>query len=325
MAKEFRVGIIGCGNVSGGHASAFAGIDDVKIVAACDLEIDKALALADKYGANAYADYDEMLRSEELDIVDVVTREGDRLEPLRAAIEAGKHVFCEKPLAGKRGQVAVRWEDVEAAKPVIDAWKKAGTFFGINFNYHTSPTAMRLKEAIDDGTIGEIVGVNARVHLWCTSHVIDLMRWFAGDVAELTATVTGPDASAHRGAVLKFVNGAVGTLMGTLGTSTADEMLRVEVIGNRCRAVMIDLAGRIEFYPYSLEQREVLIWENLQSEWRAGFDKTFEHTIVNYMNAVKAGQPPPITGTDAIRELEIDAGIFVSAETGKPFKPELYG
>ena len=325
MSKEYRVGFIGCGNVSQGHGLVFSGIEGVKIVAACDVQEDRAKAFAEKYGATAYTDMRKMLADEQLDIVDVCTRASDRVEPLLACFEAGKHVFCEKPLAGKRNQLSVRGEDIEAARPVIDAWKKAGTCFGINFNYRTSVPAMQIRQAIDDGTMGEIIGINVRAHLWCWSHVIDLMRWFAGDVAELTGYTTGPEGAEHRGATLKFTSGAVGTLMGTFDTGTAHEMLRIEVVGDGCRAVMTDLGGRVEFFPYSNTQREVLIWENPLSEWRGGFDKTFEHSITNYMNAVKAGVQPAVNGVNAIRELEIDAGIFVSAQTGKPFRPELYG
>jgi predicted dehydrogenase len=294
-----------------------------RIVAACDLDVERAKALAEPYKARCYTDVNEMLATEPLDVVDVVTQERDRLPPLKACLDARKHVYCEKPLAGKRGQYAVRWDDVQAAKPVIDAWKKAGTFFGINFNYRTSPPAMKIKAAIHDGTIGDLVAVNIRAHLACWSHVIDLMRWFCGDVAELSAYVSGNDEAANRSATLRFTNGVIGTLMGSTEFGWHHELLRIEVIGKECRAVMTDLCGRVEFFP--AHQREVRIWELPLENWRADFGKTFTDSVVNYATAILAGKQPPVTGTDAMRELEIDAGIFVSAQTGKPFKPELYG
>ena len=323
-ADQLRVGFVGCGGVARGHhAPAFDSLEGVSILAACDLDIERAKALAQPYGARCYDHVDQMLAAEQLDVVDVVTNERDRLEPLKACLEAGVNVFCEKPLAGRRGQFAVRHDDVDAAKAVIDAWKAAGTSFGINFNYRTSPPAVKIKDAIDDGTMGELVAVNIRAHLACWSHVIDLMRWFCGDVVELSGYVAGPEQSADRAATLRFARGAVGTLMGSTQLGWHHELLRIEVIGKQCRAVMTDLCGRAEFFPANV--REVRTWQLPLDNWRGDFGQTFKDSIVNYAKAVMAGRQPPVTGTDAIRELEIDAGIFVSAQTGQPFKPELYG
>ena len=325
MANELRVGFVGCGGIATTkHAPAFASVDGVKVVAACDLEIDRARQLASDYGASSYTDLHEMLDKEDLDVVDVVTAEQHRLPPLLACLQAGKHVFCEKTLTGRRGCNRIQWQDVLDAKPVIDAWKKAGTFFGINFNYRTSPPAVLIKEALDDGSMGDIIALNVRANVACWSHVIDLMRWFAGDVAELTAYVNGDDDCPDRSAVLKFASGTFGTLMGSVRFGWIHDLLRVEVVGTKCRAVMTDLCGRAEFFPADPKER-VRIWQ-LPADNRWGeFDRTFHNSCVNYAKAVQAGKEPPVTGTDAIRELEIDAGIFVSAETGKPFKPEHYG
>ena len=324
MANQLRIGFAGCGGVARQHhAPAFASVEGIEIVAACDLEIERAQALAEPYGASTYTDVHKMLAEENLDVVDVVTTERHRVEPLIACLEAGKHVYCEKPLAGSRGQFAVRQDDVEAARPVIDAWKKAGTFFGINFNYRTSPPAMRIREAIDDGTLGDLVAINIRAHLACWSHVIDLMRWFGGDVEELSAYVTGPEDQMNRAATMRFSNGIIGTLMGSTQFGWHHELLRIEVIGTACRVVMTDLCGKLEFFPAGV--REVRTWQLPIDSWRGDFDRTFTSSVVNYARAILDGREPPVTGTDAIRELEIDAGIFVSAQSGKPFRPALYG
>ncbi|RKY03032.1 hypothetical protein DRP77_06995 [Candidatus Poribacteria bacterium] len=320
---SLRVGIVGCGNVAmNRHAPAFAKIEGVEIVAACDLVEEKARALASRYGARWYTNLDEMLEKEELDLVDVVTRETDRAEPLIKCLRAGKHVFCEKPLVGKKGQFCVDEGDLEEARRVIDEWVRAGTSFGINFNYRTAPHAVKLKRLIDEGELGEPVLINVFAHLACWSHVIDLMRWFNGEVEELTAYMSGPEHARDRSATLRFGNGSIGTLVGTVRLGWHHPLLRIEVVGTRGRAVIEDLCGSFTFYPS--DRREVISWSQPVESWRAEFALTFERSIRNFVSALMEGREPPVTGWDALREIEIDAAIPISARRGGPVRIEHY-
>jgi len=321
-----KVAMLGCGGVARHHhAPAFAKTEGVKIVAACDLIEDRAKALAGDYNVPYYFDAAKMLESEEIDVVDVVTNEVQRPAPLMQCLEAGKHVYCEKPLAGAKGQYNVDEGDLIKGKEIMDVWRKRkdkGQRFGINFNYRTAPHAKPMKEAIDAGEFGDPIMINVFAHLACWSHVIDLMRWFNGDVAELTAYMSAGEHDRDRSATLKFVNGSIGTLVGSCRLNWAQPLLRIEYVGTKARGTIEDLTG--EFRIRAGDQPEKAVWGPPDGNTRSNFGETFTHSVMNYAIAVRDGKEPPVTGIDAFRELEIDAAIPMSAARNAPVKIELY-
>ncbi len=100
MSKKIRVAIVGAGGVAkGAHAPAYAQLENVTLVAVCDLIKEKADSLAAVYNAKPYYDVETMLREEKPDIVDICTKEHHHFEPAMQALEAGCHVFCEKAMS----------------------------------------------------------------------------------------------------------------------------------------------------------------------------------------------------------------------------------
>ena len=100
---QLNVGIIGCGGIANGkHLPSLQKIEEVNIVAFCDIDVEKAEVAADYYGteqAKAYADYKELLKDETIDVIHVCTPNSSHKELTIASLEAGKHVMCEKPMA----------------------------------------------------------------------------------------------------------------------------------------------------------------------------------------------------------------------------------
>ncbi len=318
-----KVAMLGCGGVGRGHhAPGFARTEGVEIVAACDWNEERAKALAGDYSVPWYTDAAVMLEKEDIDVVDVCTNERDRPAPLIQCLKAGKHVFTEKPLAGAKGQYNVEESDLERAREIMDVWRKTDRFFGINFNYRTASHAKSMKEAIDAGEFGDPIMINVFAHLACWSHVIDLMRWFNGDVAELTAYMSAEESDRDRTAALKFVNGSIGTLVGSPKLNWSHPLLRIEYVGTKARGTIEDLTG--EFRIRVADQPEKVVWGPPGGDSRANFDETFTRSVMNFASAVRDGREPPVTGTDAFRELEIDAAIPMSAKRNAPVKIELY-
>src|SRR5688500_15005531 len=106
-----NVAIVGCGGIGREyHAPAWSKVEGIRIVAACDVDFAKAEQLAAAYpGCKPYKSVPEMLdKQRDLDACDVTTTERHRAEPLIQCLTAGKHCFCEKPLAGRNGQYDVR-------------------------------------------------------------------------------------------------------------------------------------------------------------------------------------------------------------------------
>ena len=118
--KTWNFGVVGAGLIADFHARAIRDIPNARFVACCDTVVPKAEALATKYGARAHSSYEEMVQSDDIDIVTIATPSGLHMEPTIAAAKAGKHVICEKP-------VEITLKRIDA---MIEAHKKAGTRLG---------------------------------------------------------------------------------------------------------------------------------------------------------------------------------------------------
>src|SRR5690554_1857161 len=101
--REVRAAIIGCGGIAyGKHMSSLAKLDYVKMVAFCDIVEERAERAAKEFGvegAKTYLDYNELLKDDSIEVVHVCTPNRSHAEITIAALEAGKHVMCEKPMA----------------------------------------------------------------------------------------------------------------------------------------------------------------------------------------------------------------------------------
>ncbi len=100
MADTLKLALIGCGGITQGHTAAFAEIPEIELFVACDINLDRAKAYQEEFGAaHAVADWRDAIAMDEVDIVDICTPHGLHRDPAVAAAEAGKHVFTEKPMA----------------------------------------------------------------------------------------------------------------------------------------------------------------------------------------------------------------------------------
>ncbi|MBS0205723.1 MAG: Gfo/Idh/MocA family oxidoreductase [Planctomycetes bacterium] len=195
MAERLRVGVIGrTGKGSYGHGidTVWGEVPETEVVAVADeQEAGRRDAQKRTKAANAYADYREMLDKERLQIVAIGPRWIDQHRDLAiAAAEHGCHIYMEKPFVPTPGQ----------ADDVIRACEMRHIKLALAHQTHYAPTAILAKKLIADGQIGDMLELRGRgkedqrgggEDLWVLgSHVLDLMRFFAGDVLDCYATVT---------------------------------------------------------------------------------------------------------------------------------------
>lgn len=149
-STELRVGMIGCGGIAGGkHLPALAKLPFVKMVAFCDIIGERATNHAAKFGvpdAAVYKDYRAMLDAEQLDVVHVCTPNISHAEITIAALEAGVHVYCEKPMA----------KTAEGARAMVAAAKRTGKKLSIGYQNRFRTDSRYLKSFIDQGGLGDI-------------------------------------------------------------------------------------------------------------------------------------------------------------------------
>jgi predicted dehydrogenase len=157
-----RIGIIGAGNFANTHLEEYAKVDGVEVVALCRRNPDGLKAIQDKWGIETgYTDYREMLKSGDIDAVDIITPTNAHNGIALEAIAAGKHVLCDKPLA----MTALEAEEM------LEAAEKAGIVHCTNFNQRGRTPAGQIKQLIDDGYIGDVYHMNI---YWYQSHSIDV-------------------------------------------------------------------------------------------------------------------------------------------------------
>ena len=211
MAKELRVGLVGCKFMGRAHSNAWSSAGQffplkAKIVmkAACDLDEEAAKQLADTWGwQSVETSLDDLAARDDIDLIDIAAPNNVHHLLAMKAIKAGKHVSCEKPLA----------LDVAQAREMYSAAKEAGVMNMIWHNYRRAPALALARRMIDDGLIGRIYHVRA-VYMqdWCmdpdfplawrfrkeaagsgahgdlNAHLIDAARYLVGEFDSVCAT-----------------------------------------------------------------------------------------------------------------------------------------
>ncbi|MHB1453832.1 MAG: Gfo/Idh/MocA family protein [Saccharofermentanales bacterium] len=148
--KKIRIGIIGCGGIANEkHLPSLSKLSNVEIVAFCDILEDSAKKAAKKFGAEGakvYLDYKELLADGDIDLVHVLTPNKSHSVISVDALEAGKHVMCEKPMAKTAAE----------AEKMVEAAKRTGKKLTIGYQNRYRIDSSYLKKACEDGALGEI-------------------------------------------------------------------------------------------------------------------------------------------------------------------------
>lgn len=203
--KKFRAGIIGCGNIYEMHANALEKLEIVELVAVCDAKTERASAAAQKYQAESYTDYHQMLAEADLDVVHLCLPHYLHEEATIAAAKAGIHVLTEKPMS----------ISVQSAERMIAAAEEAKIELGIIFQNRYNNGAQTLKKMISNGELGQVLAGKCQV-TWSRDetyysqsdwkgtwekegggviidqaiHTLDLTNWFVGgNVQSIDATI----------------------------------------------------------------------------------------------------------------------------------------
>jgi len=228
--------IVGCGRIAQRHAEQIKKIGN--LAAVCDIIIERADTLAKQYNAKAYYAIEDLLKTEnEIDVVAICTPNGLHAQHSIQSLQAGVNVLCEKPLALKTSDCIKMME-------VAKQYNKG--LFSIKQN-RFNPPVEAVKKVIDDGKLGKIYSVQLSC-FWNRnpayynsswkgkkeldggtlftqfSHFIDLLYWMIGDISDTKAYTSN---YAHHNiiefedtgvVILKFVNGAVGTVNYTVNS-----------------------------------------------------------------------------------------------------------
>lgn len=230
--ETLGAGVIGL-RMGATHAAAYADIEGVELRAVCDTSEETARRIAADHDCEAFTDYRDLLARDDIDVVSVATPDQLHAEHCIAALQAGKHVLCEKPLA-------LTMEDVRTIVAAADASDRK---FMVGQVCRYTPGFTLAKKLIDDGAIGELFFVESEyAHAYDNipgaggwrkhpqrhpligggCHAVDLLRWIAGDVEEAFAysnhrVLTDWPVDDCTIASFKFENGVLGKVLCSIG------------------------------------------------------------------------------------------------------------
>jgi predicted dehydrogenase len=351
-----KVGIVGLRGIGTRHCGCHANDALSDLVAVCDIVKERADQAAERFGVRAYYSLGEMLAHEELDVVDVCTGGNENgswhFEPAMEALEAGKHVLCEKPLSN----------DVREARQMVAKAAEKDLYLGCNLNHYFTPPADRAKQYIDDGQVGELVYCLHKMgfaggeftykpsnaprskgfpyfHVKAfLSHPFSVMRYFCGDVTHVQAFLDRPSFRRSAGDVMlslnsihmRFENGAMGYLLSQRGDATfgLGGWWSVEVAGTRGTFCIENCIEKITYWP-SPRPEGAADPANLSMGSSGGpevttsgitdFGETFPLRIHAFLEDVTNGVPREqlrASGRDALAALEYTWAAMESYEQG---------
>ncbi len=220
---RLRIGVIGLGWFGEIHCETIVGVPNMELAALCTRRPDRLAQQAAKFGVKkTYADYHDMLADPDIDAVSIVTMWDQHTDPTVAALQAGKHVFLEKPMAST----------VADCEKIMAAAAQSKGILQIGHICRFNPRYRMAKQAIDEGRIGRIVALQSRRNIpaaWTPTilekigpivgdaiHDTDLMLWFTGDTVASayaqTVSVRGLKYPDIGQTMYRFRGGATATL-----------------------------------------------------------------------------------------------------------------
>jgi myo-inositol 2-dehydrogenase / D-chiro-inositol 1-dehydrogenase len=303
-----RVGIIGAGYIGGVHASVLARDDRVSVAAVHDIIPDRASLLARSSGAAVCSTAEELI--ERVDAVYITTPNTRHTELALAAIGAGKHVFCEKPMA----------TNTRDARTVLEAARGGNGVFQVGHNRRFAPVYVTLKQMIGGERVphsahlkmnrGELINppwvndplVTGGFLYETTIHMFDMMRFLFGEVTELRAF-----GSSHEYAetddfsvLIRFESGMHATLCSSADASWLFPFERVEVFCHHSTIVTREMESIT--LSEALDGRHVThSMQQLSKEEKWGYvqeDRAF-------IDSILTGAPPAVTALDGYKSVEL--------------------
>ena len=321
--EDVRIGVIGCGSMGRALARTLEEVKGAKVTACADSDEERARTLAGELGARAFSDYRDLLALDDVDAVIIATPGFLHEEMAVASAEAGKHIFCEKPMA----------LSVASCDRMIEAARKAGVKLMVGQVLRYIPRFAKIKEIVDSGVLGEPFGMSiirisggwggsdvpwrrrkemvGGVLFEVNVHELDFMCYIMGEVERVAAFagnyVHGEvDYEDMVHLVLRFRNGGIGSLVG--GTSSAIGAYEGKVF---CKEGSIFWGwGGLRYRKFEGEEVHV---EDEELPTGPGVRRELRE----FVEAIREGKPVTIPGEEGRRAVEVVEAAYRSAELGQ--------
>jgi predicted dehydrogenase len=350
---RIRLGVIGAGNIADLNVAGYLEHDRCDVVAVCDTDKDFAAAAADRWGASkVFTDLDDLLADPEIDAVEILTPTHLHSDHVLAAVAAGKHISCQKPLANT----------VDDARAMGAAAEAAGVTLRVSECFYHYPPLERAKQLIADGAIGHPTNVRIRTVVGQTDAAFQAGLRADGYVWRLNNLSPGGhlfDDMVHKYAVALWlfdqaivsVQAVVRrrdlffepctaifeyedeSLLGSMEVSYAPKMWMrsayygadefVEVQGDegflwvtRCTGEMLDLAP-VMVYRGDEDEYSMTGYSDMDADWGTGFKRSSVH----FIDSLLAGTPADMSANQAAKVLQLCFAVYQAGNTRGPVDP----
>lgn len=345
MLKPLKVGLIGAGGIAGGHRDVFlAHSDQARLVAICDINEDAARKLAQTTDAHVFVDADAMLKTADIDAVDICTIHDQHAPLAIAAAEAGKHILLEKPMACS----------MQECQDIVRAAENAGVTLMIAQHQRYMPSYAAVRRLIREGELGAIRAIRfdsmqnlpaslpvghwyydgkragGGVVISLAVHRIDLARYFVGEVKRVHAICRTINPQFVNGAedfavaTFEFQNGAIGEMFATLAGVKMPWAEQFMIFGDDGMVHAVPPDGSYNG-PALIASRKR---GNAPNDWQnhyGGFlpvepdrtefptDDGYANEILHFAECCRTGREPISSGRDNLETMKIVFAIYESA------------
>lgn len=343
MAKRFRAGVIGCGFFAQNHLHAWRDIEDVELIAVCDLDRAKAEASSATHGvASVYDDAEAMFSAEKLDFVDIVTTMPTHRPIAELAAHHRMPMIVQKPFA----------PTIEDCRAIVQAAADAGVPLMVHENFRFQSPIKAVREILDSGVIGQpffgriawrtafdvyanqpyLAEEERFLLLDLVIHLADVDRFLFGEVERLTCHTQSikPGIKGEDSAVLllRHESGVTSVLDATYSSKRDPDpfpQTLIEIDGAE-GSIRLDYGFKLTVVsPAGIERRTVepplLPWAS--RPWH-GIQESVLRTQEHWVDCLKTRREPDISGADNLKTYALCEAAYASATSGQAVDPRVF-
>ena len=293
------------------HARVYYRLEEANLVAVSDVSERTLNKVCEKYDAEGYSDYEDLLKDPEIEVVSVCVPTTHHHDVVMKAIEYGKHVLVEKPIAFS----------LEEAEEMIAAAKEKGVILGTGHVERFNPAVQKAKELIENDVIGDVVSASAKrvgpfpprikdvgVCIDLAIHDLDVMYYlFNEDVEQVYGTMSSildkTDFEDHAEIMVSFTN-ATGIL--EVNWLTPYKRREIEITGT-------DGIISVDYIEQSIE-----VFGKFAQDININHEEPLKEELKSFLEAVDEGKDPVITGEDGLNALKMVIAASKSSRAHKP-------
>jgi predicted dehydrogenase len=323
-----KVAVVGAGSMGRNHARVYSELPGVELVAVADTDEKLAEAVAGKYGARSYVDYRAMLEKEKLEAVTIAVPTAMHEQVGLNVLNAGVHVLMEKPIAATLAE----------GQRLVEKARERRLQLMVGHIVRFNPAILALKQKLEAAELGRIFQIFCRragpfparirdvgVVIDLAPHDVDIMRYLSG--SEVTRVYSETEQRIHTDhedllwGTLRFADGTVGSL--EINWLTPTKIRETLVLGERGLFRVDDLTQDLYFFE-NRDARDVAwnalatlrgVSEGSMTRFAIPRFEPLKAELQEFVQAVRVGQAPSITGEDGLMALKLSLALAESGRT----------